>query len=312
MPSTNEPQPILFQDVYRSFGNQDVLRGLSLSVRPGEIFAFLGRNGSGKTTAIRILLGFLRPMHGRSRILGVDSQLLTPMDRGRIGYVSEGHKLYGSFRVRDAVQFEAGTRPDFRKDYAMAAVKRCDLPPKKMVMELSRGQRAQLALIFAVAGQPEVMIFDDPAMGLDVVMRREFLDVMIDLLSDQGIGVLFSSHILTDVERISDRIGILHDGRLMVDATLDELKRRVQKRMWTAPNGSATSPPQIEGILRSRRRRDGWELTLLDLDQDREALLLGNGCRLSEPSVPSLEDLFLDLTAGEVRSILPQPEEVTL
>ena len=183
MSPPNETPPILFQDVYRSFGNQDVLRGLSLSVRPGEIFAFLGRNGSGKTTAIRILLGFLRPMHGRSDVLGVDSQLLTPMDRGRIGYVSEGHKLYGSFRVRDAVQFEAGTRPNFRKDHAMAAVKRCDLPPKKMVMELSRGQRAQLALIFAVAGQPDVMIFDT-SRAAEFPNGRALEDDVVDLVGD--------------------------------------------------------------------------------------------------------------------------------
>ncbi|MHC4513307.1 MAG: ABC transporter ATP-binding protein [Planctomycetota bacterium] len=301
--------PIQFHEVYRSFGNQDVLRGLSLAVRPGEIYAFLGRNGSGKTTALRVLLGFLKPMSGRSQILGVNSQELTPADRGRIGYVSEGHRLYGSFRVRDAIQFEAGTRQNFRKDYATEAAKRCGLPPKQMVMQLSRGQRAQLALIFAVAGQPEVMIFDDPAMGLDVVMRREFLDVMIDLLSDQGIGVLFSSHILTDVERIADRVGILHDGRLMVNATMAELKQRVQKRFWCGPNGVASTPPPIDGMLRSQPRRDGWELTLLDLDEHREQQLAAGSSRLSEPTVPSLEDLFLDLTAGTTpRSILPQPE----
>ena len=302
--------PIVFHDVYRSFGNQDVLRGLSLSVRPGEIYALLGRNASGKTTALRILLGFLKPMSGSAQILGIHSQELAPNDRGRIGYVSEGHRLYGSLRVRDAIQFEAGTRPDFRKDYATEAVKRCGLRPKQLVMQLSRGQRAQLALIFAVAGQPEVMIFDDPAMGLDVVMRREFLDVMIDLLSDQGISVLFSSHILTDVERIADRIGILHDGRLMLDATMAELKQRVQKRFWQGPNGAANTPPRIHGMLRSQPRQDGWELTLLDLDREREAELAAGGSRLSEASVPSLEELFLDLTAGTTRSILPQPEGI--
>ncbi len=302
--------PIQFHDVYRSFGNQNVLRGLSLSVRPGEIYALLGRNASGKTTALRVLLGFLKPMSGHAQVLGIHSQELTPEDRGRIGYVSEGHRLYGSFRVRDAIGFEAGTRPGFRKDYATEAAKRCGLPLRQLVMKLSRGQRAQLALIFAVAGQPEVMIFDDPAMGLDVVMRREFLDVMIDLLSDQGISVLFSSHILTDVERIADRVGILHGGRLMVDAAMAELKQRVQKRFWSGPNGAASTPPRIDGMLRSEPRRDGWELTLLDLDQQREAQLVAGGSRLSEATVPSLEDLFLDLTAGATRSILPQPEEL--
>ncbi len=301
---------IEFNDVYRHFGEQDVLRGLTLSVEPGKIYALLGRNGAGKTTALRILLGFLEPMRGRTSILGVNSRCLGPADRGRIGYLSEGHRLYSTMRVRDAVSFEAGTRSKFRRAYAEKAIARCGLCMTKFIGLLSRGQRAQLSLILAVAGEPEVLIFDDPAMGLDVVMRREFLDAMIDLLSGQGCSVLFSSHILTDVERIADRVGILHKGRLIVDADLDDIKKRVQKRRWTGPDekapkppakapkpsAEAPKPPDMEGLLRARPVRNGYDLTLLDLDEEHEARLLEGGASLSEPFVPNLEDLFLDLT----------------
>lgn len=307
---------IAFNDVYRRFGTQDVLRGLSFEVKPGEVFALLGRNGSGKTTAIRILLGFLEAMGGRTAILGKDSMTLKPQDRGRIGYLSEGQRLYATMRVRDALRFEAGTRPAFRRDYAEKAIARCGLPMSRYITRLSRGQRAQLSLIFAVAGKPDVLIFDDPAMGLDVVMRREFLDAMIELLSDQGCSVLFSSHILTDVERIADRVGVLHGGRLIVDATLEDLKKRVQKRRWTVPETdrmkpSALKPPALKGLLRSRSVREGFDLTLLDLDPEGEALLGKDGATLSEPSVPNLEDLFLDLTAEDTALLKPETEEAS-
>jgi ABC-2 type transport system ATP-binding protein len=294
---------IRFDDVHRHFGSQPVLCGLSFAVEPGQIYAFLGRNGAGKTTALRILLGFLEPMRGRAEVLGVDSRTLRAEHRARIGYVGEGHRLYPAMRVADAVAFEAATRPGFRRAFVDAAVQRCGLSRGRAIAQLSRGQRAQLALILAVAARPEVLVFDDPAMGLDVVMRREFLDAMIDLLADSGCTVLFSSHILTDVERIADRVGILHDGRMLVDATLDDLRRRVCRWPWVPAEGVAT--PADDRVLRVGARRGGLELTLLDADA---TLLdaLRKGGRLGEPATPSLEELFLDLTGAESPGLLSE------
>ncbi|MEM7205372.1 MAG: ABC transporter ATP-binding protein [Planctomycetota bacterium] len=293
--TTGEPA-VAFRDVYRHFGEHEVLRGLSFAVRRGEIHALLGRNGCGKTTALRVLLGFLSPHRGRSEILGVGSDALTPADRGRVGYVTEGHQLYPGMRVREVLSFEAATRPRFRLDLAERAVQRCALPRQTPVIKLSRGQRAQLSLIVAVAAQPEVLVCDDPAMGLDVVMRRELLDVMIELLSERGISVLFSSHILTDVERIADRVSILHEGRLIVDAAVDDLKQRVRKRSWRPSNG-ATAPPSLPGLLRARRTGEGYDLTLVSDELDDGALRQLGGV-LGEPVVPTLEDLFLDVTTN--------------
>jgi ABC-2 type transport system ATP-binding protein len=301
--SEPEKRPIVMEGVHRRFGDHAVLRGLNLSVRPGEIHALLGRNGSGKSTALRILLGFLAPHAGRSSLLGTDSQQLGPEQRGRIGYVHEDHRLLPWMRVSDVMAFEAGTRPGFDAALAREAAVRCGLRERSRVITLSRGQRAQLALIVAVAARPEVLICDDPALGLDAIMRRALLEVMIELLAERGSTVLFSTHIFADVERVADRVSILHEGRLIVDVRLDDLKRRVQRRYWSAPGAKA--PPAIKGLLRSSRRRGGFDLTLLDLDGDDEAALRAGGASLSPAAVPSLEDLFLDLTAGETPSILP-------
>lgn len=286
---------IEFRDVWRHFGEQEVLRGLDLAVQPGEVFALLGRNGAGKTTALRILLGFLGAHAGEARILGASSAELPVELRERIGYVSEGHRLPLELRVRDVLRFEADTRSRFEPAVAERELARRGLPLGKRLWSLSRGQRAQLALILVAAARPEVLVFDDPAMGLDVAMRRELLATLIELLSERGCGVLFSSHVLTDVERIADRVGILHEGHLTVNAPLDELKRRVQKRRWV-PLAGAT--PSVEGLLRARPVGGGYELTLLDLDEEREESLRAGAASVSEALVPDLEELFLDLTAN--------------
>ncbi|MEQ1892639.1 MAG: ABC transporter ATP-binding protein, partial [Planctomycetota bacterium] len=236
-----------FHQVWRHFGAREVLRGLSFSVNPGEVYALLGRNGEGKTTAIRILLGFLEPHAGEARLLGERSDALPLAVRGRVGYVSEGHRLYAEMRVREAVRFERDTRPGFDESSASKELARLALDPQARIATLSRGQRAQLALVLACAGAPEVLVFDDPAMGLDVAMRRELLESLIALLAERGTAVLFSTHILPDVERLADRVGILKDGALIVDAPLDVLKRRVQKRQCVPVNGA---PPTVDGLLR--------------------------------------------------------------
>ncbi|MCK5943039.1 MAG: ABC transporter ATP-binding protein [Planctomycetes bacterium] len=294
-----------FDGVHRWFGARHVLRSLTFRVEPGEVYALLGRNGAGKTTALRILLGFLQPLAGRASVFGRDCTDLRPQDRARIGYVGEEHRLYATMSVASAIAFEAATRPGFRRAFADAAVQRCGLSRRQRIPLLSRGQRAQLSLILAIADAPELLICDDPALGLDVVMRREFLDVMIDLLADTGCTVLFSSHFLSDVERVADRVGILHDGSLLVDATLDDLKRRVQRCVFVPRQGVVAPQPNAH-VLRVGARRHGYELTLLDAPASLLAELRAQG-ELSEPTAPSLEDLFLDLTGPEQPGLLREP-----
>jgi len=151
-----------------------------------------------------------------------------------------------------------------------------------------------------------VIIFDDPAMGLDVVMRREFLDVMIDMLADRGCSVLFSSHILTDVERIADQVGILHDGQLIVNAAIEDLKTRVERRRWTTGNTNLSNLPKVKGLLNARKIGGGYDLTLLDMTPEKEIKLRQNDASLDEPNTLSLEELFLDLTAGRNESEVVQ------
>src|SRR5207248_1515042 len=169
-----------------------------------------------------------------------------------------------------------------------------------------------LALVVAIASRPEVLVLDDPALGLDVVMRRELLEVMIDLLADRGLAVLFSSHFLDDVERVADRVALLSEGRLIVDAPADDLRTRLCRRSWTPPPDNATAPPPaLPALVRADRRRQGFELTLFDCDAAAEAALTEGGAALGAPARVTLEDLFLALTRTEAARLVPSPPLTT-
>ena len=291
---------IRFDDVWRGFGALQVLRGLSFAVEPGEVYALLGLNGAGKTTAIRVLLGFLEADAGRSEVLGTASMRLEPALRDRIGYVGEGHVLYPWMRVAGVLDFEHGTRRHFDLGRARELCRRLGLAPEQRVDALSRGARAQLALTVAVATEPEVLILDDPASGLDAVVRRELLETMIDVTGESGCAVLFSSHELGDVERVADRVGLLRGGRLLVDATIDDLKRRVERRRVRT---QAPLVPEVPGLLAARPLAQGYELTLLDFDAEREARLAQAVESLGPRDTPSLEELFLELLGRHAHEI---------
>ncbi len=287
--------PIMFRNVHRAYAERPVLRGLTFDVRPGEVFALLGRNGAGKTTAIRVLLGAIEPMEGSASLFGVDSRALDGEVRERVGFVTEGHALDGLRTVRRTLDFEATTRRRFDRAFAEDRLRRLDLAGKRRVSDLSLGQRAQLALVLALAGRPELLVFDDPGLGLDVVARRELLDAIVDLLARDGVPVLLTTHVLADVERLADRVGILHDGALIVDATRDDLRRRTSVRFL---RGRTPAPPPIDGLLGWRRVPDGFEVTLLDPDEDR---LRADGIAFSgDGRSPALEDLFVALTATRI------------
>ncbi len=294
--------PISFDRLTHWYGARRALHDLTLEVPRGSIFAMLGRNGAGKSTAIRCLLGFQQPTNGTASILGHDSSDLPPAARGRIGYVSEGQKLVRWMRVRDIVAFQRATFPTFDASLADSYLKRLRLDVKARVRTLSNGQRAQLALVLALAPRPEVVVMDDPALGLDAVVRREFLDVMIDLIQESGRTLLFSSHILTDVERVADRVAILVDGVLRVNAPLEVVKQRI-RRVHAFFDGDAPPLPAIAGLVRGVKRRNEWVLTVAGETAASEAQARGLGARAVECGGLGLEDLFIEYTSGAAEEV---------
>lgn len=280
------------------FGRQRVLHEVGLTVRQGETCALLGRNGTGKTTLIRILLGLDRPTRGRTAVFGCDSQRLGRAVKRRVGYVAEGHKLLGHLSVAALAALNRGLTGRFNDHFFDHLIGRLKLPSDRKVGRLSNGQRAQLALALALASEPELLIMDDPTLGLDTVLRREFLELAIDLIQREGRSILITSHILSDVERLADHIAILRDQRIVVDCALEALKTAVQKLRLTWPDEPPTELP-VRGLITGRRRGREWLITMAGVNEQRMAALRSLGPQRIEPVPMSLEEIFVEYVGNE-------------
>jgi len=242
----------------RYFGRACAVDGVTLAVPRGSVFALLGRNGSGKSTLVRMLLGLLRPTRGAAAVLGDDCRRLRPATRGRVGYVAEGHPLVDWMRVRDLVGFQRAFYPAWDGRAFDAVVAPFGFTPRARAGHLSRGQRAGLSLALVLATRPEVLVMDDPALGLDPVARRTLLEAMILVTRDAGHTILFTSHELADVERVADRIGILDGSVLRVSAPVDAFRDRVRRVAVSFPGPGW---PAVPGLLHARRDGDAVVLT---------------------------------------------------
>ena len=225
---------IVLHTVAKRFGRREVLRDVSLEVMPGQTFAFLGRNGAGKTTTIRMLLGLLAPDDGLVRVLGLNPTKCEIEVRRRVGYLAEDQTMFGWMTVEELIRFVAPFYPTW--DHALAGryARQFDLPLRTKVKRLSKGENVRLGLLLALAHRPEVVILDDPALGLDPIMRKEFNRDLITHLQGEGRTVFYSSHLLHEVEPVADAVAILDRGVIVKQATTERLRDDV-KRIILAP-----------------------------------------------------------------------------
>jgi ABC-2 type transport system ATP-binding protein len=220
---------IELQGVYKSFRRTPVLTGLTLSVERGKTFAFLGLNAAGKTTAIRALLGLISADAGRIRVLDYDPAEQPLEVRRRVGYLAEDQQMYGWMRVEEIIRFVAPFYDTWDHDLALKYVREFDLPLRTKVKHLSKGQNVRLGLVLALAHRPELVILDDPVLGLDPVMRKQFNRDLIIHLQGEGRTVFYSSHLLYEVEPVADEVAILDAGRIVRQADTETLRRDVKK-----------------------------------------------------------------------------------
>lgn len=280
-------------NLVKYYDGRCILDGIDLKVPRGCIYGLLGRNGCGKTTIIRILLGLEPTTRGRTALLGQDSTKLAAHTRGRIGYVAEGHHLIQNYKVRRLVSLCKGLSLHWNEAFFSHLIETFRLPMDRKVKELSAGMRAELNLALAMAIDPELLILDDPTLGLDTVARRQFLELAIDLIQKQDRTILFSSHILADVERIADRIGIIVAGKLVIDCELEELKDRVKKLQVLFPS-EAPDDLYITEVI--NQRSDGREmvLTVANWNSQKQAILETFKPASCTELPMTLEDIFIE------------------
>lgn len=255
------------------FGSQCAVNNLDLRVPVGSVYGFLGRNGAGKSTTIRMLLGMTRPNYGRAELLGHDIGELPPEVRGRIAFLAEGHPLVTWMTVAEAIAFHKAFHPArWNQNLLDRILEHFELPSGKKIRRLSFGQRAQVALALAVAPDPDLVILDDPTAGLDTVARREFLLSLIQLIQRNGRTIFFSSHIMSDVQRVADRVGILVDGVLRVDCPTADFMDSVRKVVLDF-SGQPPPFPGCEGLVSAREVGRRMELVIVNFgDLQREVI----------------------------------------
>jgi ABC-2 type transport system ATP-binding protein len=220
---------IEFRGVCKSFRKKQVLSATTLSVERGKTFAFLGRNGAGKTTAIRMMLGLLPRDSGEVRVLGFDPATEPLEVRSRVGYLAEDQTMYGWMRIDEILRFVAPFYATWDHDLALKYVREFELPPAQKIKTLSKGQNVRLGLVLALAHRPELVILDDPALGLDPVMRKQFNRDLITHLQGEGRTVFYSSHLLYEVEPVADEVAILDAGRIVRQTDTETLRRDVRQ-----------------------------------------------------------------------------------
>lgn len=280
--------------VSKRFGRVTALDNVSFDVPPGRVCALLGANGAGKTTAIRILLGLERADAGRAEVLGMDSATFGLDIRSRVGYVAERPVLYDWMTIDEIGWFAAGFYPpSYQRVYAQY-VERFQLDGRQRIKTLSKGMRAKVSLALALAHRPDLLILDEPTSGLDPLVRREFLESMVDIASE-GRTVLLSSHQVAEVERVADLVVILLGGKLVCIEPLDDLKRTTREVVITLSD-ARMPPPGVPGdVLAHAPLGHEHAFMVKNLDESRLAEI----CRYAEAPFqihsPSLEDILLAL-----------------
>ena len=297
---------ISLRNVSKSYGAQHALSDVSLEVPKGTIFALLGENGAGKSTAIKIMLGMIEADEGHCEVLGRDSAHEGLEIRRRVGYVPERLTLYEWMTVAEIGWFTAGFYDAGYLPSYLRLVEAFKPPQTRKIKALSKGMRAKVALALAMAHEPDLLILDEPTSGLDTMVRREFLESMVTL-AEQGQTVLLSSHQIVEVERVADIVAIIHGGKLLVVEPLDELKETTLEVTLTLADG-VSEPPALEGVvLWSERKGRQLRLMVRDLDEESKDLLAADADVLNvEIRTPNLEEIFLAYMRGAGGGPLPQ------
>lgn len=290
--STSYNQIIEIKKLSRSFGSKRALNEVSLQIPRGSVFGLIGVNGAGKTTLIKHILGSHSAQSGLVRVFGFDPVSHPVEVLGRIGYVSEDRDIPKWMRVSELMSYMQAFYSKWDTKYAEELRELFDLDLKQRIGKLSRGQLARVCLLVALAHRPELLILDEPSSGLDPVVRRDILAAIVQTIADEGRTVLFSSHLLDEVERLADRVAILHEGQVLLDGELDSIQESF-RRITLRFEQSFAEAPRILGAMEHRGHGHEWTYVCQgDRQQLIQAASTANAKVVQENPV-SLDEIFI-------------------
>ncbi len=281
-------EPVIqIEQLVKTYGSKNVLQNVSLSIPAGQTLALLGRNGAGKTTMIRILLGLLPADSGVCQLGGVDPTVDPLTVRSKVGYLAEDQTMYGWMTPVELCRFLAPFYPTWDMKLAHDSLDRFEIPSHTRIGRLSKGQAVKLGLVVALAHRPAIVILDDPAMGLDPIARKEFNRDLVEHLQTSGCTVLYSSHLLDEVEAVADAVAILDRGKIVRTGTTDRLRDDVKQVVLAVD--SLAEAPLPEGLLDVRRH------------DDRVAIIVDQAGRyIQQLSAGGIDHNVVDLSLDEI------------
>jgi ABC-2 type transport system ATP-binding protein len=287
------------RDVSRTFGANRALDRVSLDIPVGTVLGLVGENGAGKTTLIRHVLGLLRAQSGSVRVFGRDPVRDPVGVLSRVGYLSEEPDMPGWMRVHQLLRYVSGFYPDWDADYAERLRRDFGLDPDGRVKDLSKGQRARAGLIAALAYRPQLLVLDEPSSGLDPVVRRDILGAIIRTIAEEGRTVLFSSHLLAEVERVSDRIAMIKDGRVLFCDTPERIHEVHARVTFRFEQPRATAPHLVEALAWEGSGRE-WTAIVAAAPEAMETALEPDGGEMVERTSVTLDEIFVARAGGKL------------
>jgi ABC-2 type transport system ATP-binding protein len=289
------PAPVLrIAGLRKAFERREVLCGVDWEVPAGRVIGLLGRNGAGKTTLLRCLLGLAPVDAGTLELFGAPMVEPGGERLHRVGFVPQNFELFPWMKVKSYLDFTAAFYARWNHALADRLLGEWQLDPKQKIGRLSQGQRQKLAIVRAIAPEPDLLVLDEPVASLDPQARRAFMGELLALMGAPGKTVIFSTHITADLERADADIALLRDGRIQFTRPLAELKARLCHAVLNRPAGWS-APPALEGVLKSRVAGASLHLLLEDVPPERLHQLAKDEDASLRIEMPTLEDLFVEL-----------------
>jgi ABC-2 type transport system ATP-binding protein len=283
---------IHIEGLTRHFGAKTALDNVTLRVPRGTVLGLVGPNGAGKTTLIKHVLGLLKAQCGSVRVFGRDPVADPQGVLAHIGYLAEEHDLPGWMRVEELLRYSRAFYPSWDDDYAEKLRQAFALDPAARVKTLSKGQRARAGLLIALAYRPDLLVLDEPSSGLDPIVRRDILEAIIRTIAEEGRTVLFSSHLLHEVERVSDCVAMINRGRIAFSAALDEIKETHRWLTLRFPD-ARSQPPVLAGALTWEGAGREWTALCTGRPGDFQAAATAAGAQVVDDRMPSLDEIFV-------------------
>jgi ABC-2 type transport system ATP-binding protein len=289
---------IEIRNLSRHFGANAALADVSLTIPRGVVFGLVGTNGAGKTTLIRHAMGLLRPQQGSVSVFGLDPVSNPTAVLSRIGYLSEQNDLPEWMQVDELLRFTRAFYPNWDESYAASLQQMFELEPHKKIQQLSKGQRARVGLVLALSYRAELLILDEPSSGLDPLVRRDILRAVIETIVQEGRTVLFSSHLLEEVERVADHVAIIDSGRIVQNDALESLKASYH-RLVLRFDEDVTAPPRTQGFFNWQGAGRNWSAYFSGNAEEAARLTSGLNAKLVDFATPSLNDIFVALIGSK-------------